>query len=200
MGRGATLQMAFSAPCICANTVVAPNTMAPNPAMVGSRPLCSMRLFSTAVCTAAAAPAPMADSSCSAISPCAARSPSTRPTTLTATITTGATENTVKKASAAACTNTCASSHTRSVVRATLIQYRIQSLMHPFPQIGSLPSLGRRNLGRASLAPSVPRASLSKFLAFPEAQFSNRQHPDSPHWHRSPGLIPDETQPRSRMP
>ena len=151
-GRGATPQMALSARCICAKTVVAPNVIAPKPASVGSRPLCSMRLFSTAVWTAAAAPAPIAASSRSAISPCAALSPSTRPTMLTATITTGATEKTVKKASAAACTNTCASSQTRKVAFATPIQYCSQVVINTGPPGSRCPSLSPRHPAEASSA------------------------------------------------
>jgi len=55
VGRGATPQIALSEVCICVNTVVAPNTIAAKPAMVGSSPLCWIRLFSTAVWIAAAA-------------------------------------------------------------------------------------------------------------------------------------------------
>jgi hypothetical protein len=69
VGRGATPQIALSASCIWVKTVVAPNRIAAKPAMVGSSPLCWMRLFSTAVWIAAAASGPMVTCKCSAIRP-----------------------------------------------------------------------------------------------------------------------------------
>ena len=69
VGRGATPQIALSDSCIWVNTVVAPNTMAPTPAIVGSSPLCWMRLLTTAVWIAAATSGPIATSSCSAMRP-----------------------------------------------------------------------------------------------------------------------------------
>jgi hypothetical protein len=57
-GLATTPQNWFSDACICANTVVAPNSSAPAPSSVGSRPASSMRERSTAFCSHAAASSP----------------------------------------------------------------------------------------------------------------------------------------------
>src|SRR5690606_37986492 len=103
VGLARTSQKWFSAPCICANTVVAPNSSVPTPTSVGSRPACSGRECLTASCTATAACSPISSLMPAAISPVAASSPYTAPTMATRMMTSGARENSVQKASAPAC-------------------------------------------------------------------------------------------------
>ena len=54
-GLAFTPQNWLSAPCICANTVVAPKMSAPTPSIVGTRPASSSRERRTASSTAVAA-------------------------------------------------------------------------------------------------------------------------------------------------
>ena len=101
-GRGAMSQTLLRERCICANTVVAPTTMAPRPISVGRMPPWSIWLAATAVRTVSAASGPMVSCSWVMIRAMAASVLITRPITCTARITTGAIENRVKNASAPA--------------------------------------------------------------------------------------------------
>jgi hypothetical protein len=80
------------------------------PKTVGQMPASSRRELRTAVSTAVAAWAPTRSLMAAEIWPLAASSPNTIPTIATTMITSGASENSVQKASAAACSKASRSS------------------------------------------------------------------------------------------
>jgi hypothetical protein len=74
-GFGVTVQIALREFCICPKTVVAPTSIAENPATVASRPPSLSVELATAVSTVWAASAPMVSFSWATICPSAASCP-----------------------------------------------------------------------------------------------------------------------------